>query len=268
MLTFLLSVTKPKPSLKSKEDIEILRSGGRKLARILVAWAQAVSEGLTTRSLDILARKLISRAGGEPAFLNYRPAGAASPFPAALCVSVNDEIVHGIPSDRILVTGDLVGLDLVLKYHGLYTDMAITVGVGEISTEAQALLQVTRQALVAGIAAARARATSGDIGTAISAAVSGHQKYGLVTEFGGHGVGHQVHEWPEIPNVGRRGSGVSLLPGLVIAIEPMVTIGRAAIVTAADGWTVKTKSGGLAAHFEHTVLVTAGEPEILTQLKM
>ena len=257
-------MSKFKSNLKSPEEVTILRVGGKKLGFILADLVLAARPGVTTRSLDSLARDLIRVAGGEPAFLNYRPAGAPSPFPAALCVSVNDEVVHGLPGDRRLEAGDLVGLDLGLKYQGLYTDMAVTVAVGEVSTEAQALLDITRKALSAGIAAAKAGATTGDIGFAVSAVIPDRQKYGIVTEFGGHGVGHRVHEPPEIPNVGIHGAGERLIPGLVIAIEPMITIGDGAVVTANDGWTVKTKEGGLAAHFEHTVLVTDGEPEILT----
>ena len=263
--TFSFNVIKRKLSIKSKADIEILQAGGRELFRIIAVIASATRPGVLARSLDTLARDLIRDARGEPAFLNYRPTGATLPFPAALCVSINDEVVHGIPSDRILVEGDLVGLDLGLKYQGLYTDMAVTVGVGEISSKARTLLHVTRTALKVGIAEARSGATTGDIGYAVTASIRNNKGYDLVRELGGHGVGYHVHEPPDIPNFGERGNGTQLKSGMVIAIEPMVTIGDATIMTAADGWTVKTKSGGLAAHFEHTVLVTAGEPEILTQ---
>ena len=261
--------------IKSPVEIELIRDGGQALAKIMGVLVSVVQPGITTRSLDSLARDLIHKVGGEPAFLHYRPAGARSPFPAALCVSVNDEVVHGIPGDRILESGDLVGLDLGLKYQGLYTDMAVTVAVGEVSAEALALLDVTRKALSAGIAVAKAGATTGDIGFAIATAIpdrlrliGGQEKYGIVTEFGGHGVGHHVHEPPEIPNVGLPGSGERLIAGLVIAIEPMIIIGSGKVVTVNDGWTVKTKEGGLSAHFEHTVLVTDGEPEILTPLEV
>jgi methionyl aminopeptidase len=261
-------VTKNKLSIKSPAEIEIIRAGGRELAKILETLASAVRPGITTRSLDTLARELIHQVGGEPSFLNYRPVGTPTPFPAALCVSVNDEVVHGIPGDRVLEVGDLVGLDLGLKFQGLYTDMAVTVAVDEISTEAQALLDVTRQALSAGIAVAKAGATTGDIGFAIATAISDRKKYGIVTEFGGHGVGHQVHEPPEVPNVGLPGSGERLSAGLIIAIEPMIIIGSGKVITADDGWTVKTKKGGLSAHFEHTVLVTDNGGEILTPLEV
>lgn len=257
-------MTKRRLGVKPPADIAILRAGGRELARILEALAMAARPGVSTRSLDRLARDLIRDARGEPAFLNYRPAGAPSPFPAALCVSINDEVVHGLPSDRLLAEGDLVGLDLGLKYQGFFTDMAVTVAIGAVSPAARALLEITRAALAAGIAASRSGATTGDIGHAIVTAIPDRQKYGIVRELGGHGVGYQVHEPPEIPNFGKRGEGARLEPGLVVAIEPMVTIGNGAIVTADDGWTVKTKKGGLSAHFEHTVLVTDDEPEILT----
>ena len=263
-LIFSPNVTKRKLGIKSLADIEILRAGGRELARILETLALATQPGVSTRSLDLLARDLIRRAHGEPAFLNYRPAGAPSPFPAALCVSVNDEVVHGIPGDRLLAEGDIVGLDLGLKYQGLFTDSAVTVAVGEISPAARALLDVTRVALAAGVAVARAGAATGDIGYAVAAAVDPAAGYDLVRELGGHGVGFRVHEPPDIPNFGERGQGMKLGAGMVIAIEPMITIGNAAIITADDGWTVKTKKGGLSAHFEHTVLLTDGKPEILT----
>ncbi|MFH1170543.1 MAG: type I methionyl aminopeptidase [Candidatus Vogelbacteria bacterium] len=259
-------MAKNKLNIKSSAEIEILRAGGRELAKVLAALTSAVRPGITTRSLDTLARELIHQAGGEPSFLNYRPVGAPTPYPAALCVSVNDEVVHGIPGERVLEVGDLVGLDLGLKYHGLYTDMAVTVAVGEVSAEAQALLDVTRQALSAGIVVAKAGATTGDIGFAVATAISDRHKYGIVTEFGGHGVGHRVHESPEIPNVSLPGSGERLVPGLVIAIEPMIIIGSGKVITADDGWTVKTKQGGLSAHFEHTVLVTNNGGEILTKV--
>lgn len=264
-LKFPTSVAKNKLSIKTPTEIEILRTGGQKLARILAELAVATVEGVTTRSLDELARDLIAREGGEPAFLNYRPAGAPSPFPAALCVSVNDEVVHGLPSNRRLKVGDIVGLDLGFKYQGLYTDMAVTVAVGEISSEAKSLLEITQQALIAGIAEVKAGATTGDLGYAIATTISGQSKYGMVSELGGHGVGHHVHEPPEVPNYGERGKGAKLVSGMVIAIEPMVVLGSGQVVTASDGWTVRTKEGGLAAHFEHTVLVTDAGSEILTK---
>ncbi len=235
------------------------------LARILSELGDAAKVGVTTGELDRLARELIAREGGEPAFLNYRPVGARTPFPAALCVSVNDEVVHGIPGDRRLEEGDIVGLDLGLKYQGLYTDMAATVPVGAITGETAKLLEVTKVALEAGIAEVRSGVTTGDLGYAIAAAIRGQGEYGIVSELGGHGVGYRVHEPPEVPNVGERGEGAKLCAGMVIAIEPMVTQGDGWVVTAADGWTVKTKEGGLAAHFEHTVLVTDGGSEVLTK---
>lgn len=260
-------MTKNKSKIKAPADIEILRAGGKKLAHILAALAASAKAGVTTRELDQLARELIAREGGEPAFLNYRPVGARSPFPAALCVSVNDEVVHGIPGDRVLATGDLVGLDLGLKYQSLYTDMAITVPVGAVTSEAMALLEVTQRALEAGIAEVRAGKTTGDLGYAIaSIRRSGQMQYGIVSDLGGHGVGYRVHEPPEVPNFGERGEGVKLVSGLVIAIEPMIVLGSGQVVTADDDWTVKTKEGGLAAHFEHTVLVTDEGSEILTNL--
>ncbi|MEK7552946.1 MAG: type I methionyl aminopeptidase [Patescibacteria group bacterium] len=254
--------------LKSEAEINKLRRGGQKLAQIISDLAKEVRSGLVTAELDQLAREKIEQVGATPSFLNYRPAGvpkSAGGFPAALCVSVNDEVVHGRPGSKRLTTGDLVSLDLGLVSEGLFTDMAITLAVGKVTAEAEKLLAVTAEALDRGIAAARAGERLGDIGWAIESFVA-KSGFGLVKDFGGHGVGFKVHEAPEVPNHGQPDTGLELVPGLVIAIEPMVTSRHGAVVVDADGYTVRTKDGGLAAHFEHTVLITRSGPEILTKL--
>lgn len=251
--------------LKTPAEIEILRAGGRRLAQIMDELTRAVRPQIKTAELERLAREEIKPAGGRPAFLNYQPAGAKRPFPAALCVSVNDEVVHGLPGERQLIEGDIVSLDLGLEHQGMFTDMAVTVPVGRVSAAAAKLIRVTVRALELGIAAARPGGRLGDIGAAIESFVSG-QGFGLVREFGGHGVGFRVHEEPEVPNYGRAGQGLELQPGLVIAIEPMVTAGRGAVQTAPDGFTVRTEDGNLAAHFEQTIAITRHGPEILTRI--
>ncbi|MBI4136283.1 MAG: type I methionyl aminopeptidase [Candidatus Vogelbacteria bacterium] len=254
--------------LKTPAEIEILRAGGRRLTEIIRVLIREVRPGVTTAALEQLARRQIKQAAGRPSFLNYRPAAvppSAGPFPTALCVSVNDEVVHGIPGERVLLAGDIVSLDLGLEYEGLFTDMAVTVPVGRVSAAAANLIRVTARALKLGIAAARPSARLGDIGAAIEQFVTA-RGFGLVREFGGHGVGFRVHEEPEVPNYGRAGQGLELEPGLVIAIEPMVTVGDGAVNIAADGFTVRTEDNSLAAHFEHTIAVTEQGPEILTRI--
>ncbi len=252
--------------LKTKEEIEILHEGGKRLAVILEQIKTKVSPGVKTSELEILARELIKQGEDEPAFLGYKPQGSSRAYPAVLCVSVNDEIVHGLPSERVLKVGDIVGLDLGLKHEGLFTDMAITVPVGpprRISTEAQNLIATVEQALEAGINVARPGGRLGDIGSAIGAVI---KEYGfqVVKELAGHGVGYQPHEDPFVPNFGKVGTGEELLPGLVIAIEPMATSGRGDIKVGADGFTFLTRDGKLASHAEKTIVITESGSEILT----
>ena len=249
--------------IKTKEQIEIIREGGKILAKILEETAKIVKPGISTYDLDRFARGLIEKGGDIPAFLNYKPEGISNPYPASLCVSVNNEIVHGIPSkNKILKEGDVVSLDLGLKHKGLFTDHAVTVPVGEISKRDQELLDTTKKSLELGIWAARGGNTVGDIGHAIESFV--HKKYGIVRELAGHGVGVKVHEDPYVPNYGKEHSGQKLIPGMIIAIEPMLNIGRDDIVVEADDWTIKTADGSHSAHFEHTILITEGDAEILT----
>lgn len=254
-------------TIKTKEEIEILREGGKRHAYILNEIAKSVFPGVSTLTLNNLADKLIKEGGDTPAFLNYKPYGAKRPYPASLCVSINDEIVHGIPNEnpKILKEGDIVSLDLGLTHKGLITDMAITVPVGEVRKEIKELLEVTKKALFKGIKMARGNARTGDIGFAIQSFVDPYG-FGLVRELSGHGVGYKVHEDPYVPNFGVKGKGEKLVPGMVIAIEPMVNLGTEKIVLDSDGYTYKTRDGKASAHFEHTVLIREGDAEILTQV--
>jgi methionyl aminopeptidase len=252
-------------SIKTKLDITKLREGGKILAQVLSAVKVATVPGVKTAELDALAYKLITEAGAKPAFLHYRPEGAKSDYPASLCVSVNEEIVHGIPGPRVLKNGDVVSLDLGIEYKGLFTDMATTVLVGKGKTADVKLLRVTEEALAVGIEAAVAGGTTGDIGAAVEAYVK-KQGFVIVKGLAGHGVGYEIHEEPFVPNYGRAGHGEELVPGLVIAIEPMVTTGTSAIKLMPDGYTFVTRDGGRSAHFERTIVITKDGPEILTQI--
>lgn len=259
--------------IKTPEEIKILREGGKHLATVLGQVKDKVLPGISTKELDLYAEKLIREMGDSPAFLNYRPQGAKVPFPASLCVSVNDEVVHGIPSSgRILKEGDIVSLDLGIKHRGLFTDMAITVPVGVVSPENMKLMEITEKALRMGIDAAQNGNTIGDIGHAIEQFVrSGKDKeknmqYGIVEVLSGHGVGRAIHENPYIPNFGKAGTGAKLVPGMVIAIEPMINIGTKNVILEDDGYTFRTADRKNSAHFEHTILITEGEAEILTRL--
>ncbi len=255
-------------SIKSEKDIALLREGGARLARILAAVALEAKSGVSTEHLNTLAEDLITKGGDISAFLNYRPSGASRPYPASLCISINDEVVHGIPTEkpRVLAEGDVVSLDLGLIHQKRITDHAITIGVGEISSEAKQLLATTREALAVGIKAAQAGKKTGDIGFAIERFVRSRGVYGIIEELTGHGVGYSVHEDPFVPNFGKPGQGAPLEPGMVIAIEPMLTLGGKDIILDSDGYTIRTSDGSLAAHFEHTILITETGPEILTKL--
>jgi len=253
--------------IKTKEEIEILREGGKRLATVLHKVKDMVAPGVSTKDLDIYAEKLIRDMGDEPAFLNYRPKGARTPFPATLCVSVNDEVVHGIPKkNRILKEGDIVSIDLGVKHRGLFTDMAMTVPVGEVAPNITKLLEATEQALHAGINAAVGGCTIGDIGHAIETFAHAKGAYGIVEVLAGHGVGRAIHEDPYIPNFGKAGKGEKLVPGMVVALEPMLNMGTKNVTIDDDDWTFRTADKKKSAHFEHTILITEGEAEILTKL--
>ncbi len=250
---------------KKPHEIELLKEGGAHHAVILRELAKATLPGVSTNELETLARKLLAGYGDTAAFLHYKPEGARRKYPAALCVSVNDEIVHGIPNEepKILKEGDVVSLDLGLTHKGLITDSAITVGVGRISKDDERLINATREALSAGVAVARGGNTIGDIGAAVQA-VAKRYNLNLAEGLAGHGVGYEVHEDPYVPNTGRAGTGEKLLAGMVLAIEPMLALGTGEIVLARDGYTFKTADGKNAAHFEHTVVITDQDPIVLT----
>jgi len=249
--------------IKTDKEIQSMRAGGKIHARVLRMVSEMVAAGVSTLELDTYAEKLIRAAGAKPAFKGYRPAGQNEPFPATLCTSINDEIVHGIPSEsRILQNGDIISLDLGVEYEGVFLDGAITVPVGTVSKEIQKFLDDTYESMMAGINEVKSGNTTGDIGYAIQQSVN--KKYGIVKGLAGHGVGREIHEDPFIPNYGKPGQGTELQTNMTIAIEPMLTMGNAATEILDDDWTFVTADGSLAAHFEHTVLVTENGYEILT----
>jgi methionyl aminopeptidase len=244
---------------------EDLIEGGKRLAAVLRALRDATAPGVTTEELDDLAEKLIRDGGDEPIFLGYTPEGAGRPYPASLCVSINDEVVHGIPNESVktLKEGDIVGLDLGLSHNGVIVDAAITVPVGNINEETKNLLRATEAALAAGIAAAVPGNHIGDISNAIQKEIES-AGFAVIKELGGHGVGELVHEEPFIPNYGRPGKGELLEEGMVLALEPISSAGKAAVVLAADGYTFRTKDGSRSAHFEHTILLEKSGARIVT----
>jgi methionyl aminopeptidase len=240
-----------------------MAEGGRRLGAVLQQLKKEVKVGVTTLALDRAARALIEHAGDVPAFLNYRPAGARRAYPYTLCASVNSVVVHGQPSEYVLKEGDIIKLDLGLKHEGFYLDAAITVGVGKISVEAKKLMAVTEESLYAGIKEAKPGRTLGDIGYAIERVVR-RNKFSVAEGLTGHGIGRALHEDPTVFNFGDRGTGMKLVPGMVIAIEPMVAIGGGEIVQLRDeGYGTADRTW--AAHFEHTVAITDKGPMILTK---
>ncbi len=245
--------------LKSAREVEVMAAGGRILAATLDHLTRTVAPGMTTGEVDAIAEAFIrSHDGAVPAFKGLYG------FPGAICISVNQEIVHGIPSKkRVLAEGDIVSLDVGVKYQGFFTDAARTVPVGRIDGASQRLLDVTKASLDAGIAACVVGNHLGDVGHAIQV-VAEAAGYSIVRELVGHGVGHQPHEEPQVPNYGKPKRGMKLVPGLTLAIEPMVNIGKAETRTLADKWTVVTADGTRSAHFEHTVAITDAGPRILT----
>jgi methionyl aminopeptidase len=249
---------------KTPEDIAILREGGKILASILNELEKVAVPGNTTLDIDDRAMELIEEYGVEPMILGYHAPFADRPYPAATCVSINDVVVHGIPNEHPeeFVEGDVVSIDLVIGYQGLILDSARTVGVGEITKDAQALIDITKRALSAGIDAARPGNHIKDIGAAIEKVVG--KKFGIIETFCGHGVGYALHEEPIVPNFVMPGASPKIEPGMVLAIEPMITLGGIEVEVLDDGYTAVTKDGSLAAHMEHTVLITEEGPEILT----
>ena len=249
---------------KTKEEIEILKEAGRRIALVFDSLEKRVLPGVLTEELDRLAEMEIRKTGDAPAFLGYQPDGAKQAYPATLCVSVNDEVVHGLPGKRALKDGDIVGLDLGLIHRGLVIDMAKTFPVGKISAEDEVLIEKTKVALYEGIKAARAEKRIGAIGNAIEK-IGREKNYGVVEILGGHGVGHKVHEAPYIPNYGNPDDGPEIKEGMVLAIEPMFNLGTKHVFLDQDGFTYKTRDGKKSAHFEHTIAIVLGEPVILTE---
>lgn len=249
---------------KSAEEIDLLRESGKRLARVLHLVGGEIKPGVTTAYLDEVAERLIRETGDTPPFLHYTPHSARKPFPASLCVSVNDEIVHGIPSLRVIADGDIVSIDLGLTHQGMITDAALTIPVGKVPDKVLTLIRETERSLYEGINAMRVGGRIGDIGAAIER-VAHTRGYGVIRELGGHGVGHAVHEDPYVPNYGTKGTGPLLKPGMVLALEPMFTLGKEDIALMPDGYTIVTDDGSLSAHFEHTVAITSEGIDILTQ---
>lgn len=280
--------------IKSQEELNILRECGHRLAKILDEVVKAVKPGVNAKDLDRLAESLILSCGGEPVFKGYKIKGEKRAYPASLCASINDEIVHGIPSDKkVIREGDIVGLDIGMRWpsakfsisnfqfpnyvkshseaegrrisRGLITDMAVTVGVGKISKEAEKLLRVTKESLVFGISILKPGVRLGDLGNAIQCHLE-KNGLGVIRDLCGHGVGKELHEEPMVLNYGKKGTGQKLVEGQVIAIEPMASLGDWKIKTDDDGWTIRMVDHSLAAHFEHTVVITKNGAEVLTKI--
>lgn len=248
--------------IKTEEQIKKIKISGKILASVAKELRKNIYEGVVLKDLDKLARKLIEEAGAEPAFLGYQPHGADHPFPASICASLNDVVVHGIPNKYRLKSGDILKVDFGVSYQGFITDAAFTVGIGKISGEAQKLMEVTKHALMLGIKECRPGKTLGDIGWIINDYV---QKKGFKVVKGlcGHGVGIELHEEPSVFNEGQKNTGLELKPGMVLAIEPMVSAGDP-YINQTEQESYATRDGSISAHFEHTVLITGRNPEILT----
>ena len=245
--------------LKTGRELEIMKEACRISAGALKLIGQAVEPGVTTGELDALAEKYILSQGGKPNFKNYQG------YPATACISINNEVIHGIPSKkRVIQAGDIVSIDLGACFEGYHGDNAATFACGDISDEAKRLMDTTRESLYEGIAAAVSGGRLGDIGAAIQQYVE-KRGYSVVRQFVGHGIGTQLHESPEVPNFGTHGRGIRLMPGMTLAIEPMINAGHYDVKVMPDGWTVLTKDGSLSAHFEHTIVITPDGPQIMTK---
>ena len=247
---------------KQPEEIEAIGRGGKILGAILERTAQMVRPGISTAELNDYAEREIRIAGGRPSFIGY--GDRKNPFPAGLCTSINDAVVHGVPSSEdILKEGDIIGLDIGMEYEGFYTDTAVTVPVGKVSAEASKIIKVTEQALKNAIKAAKPGNRIGDIGFAMQSLAEG-SGFSVVRDLVGHGVGYAVHEDPSVPCYGKPGVGIELVENMVLAIEPMICQQKPRVIFDSDGWTIRTSDGGLAAHFEHTIAITAKGAKILT----
>lgn len=247
--------------IKNAEQIKAMRVAGRITGEALLVGAEALKDGVTTKHIDDLIRRYIEKCGATPSFLGY------GGFTGSACISINDEIIHGIPSARrVIREGDIVKIDVGACYHGFHGDSANSFPVGKVSEEALALIEATKQSFFEAMKNAKAGMRIGDVGSAVESYVV-PKGYTVVREFVGHGVGHDLHEDPSVPNYGTPGRGARLFPGMTIAVEPMINAGSASIRQMPDGWTVKTADGKLSAHYEHTVLITDGEPELLTLIR-
>lgn len=245
--------------LKLPEEIDKMRASNRMVAEILSVLKERVKPGVTTADLDRVSEELARKKGAQPAFKGYKG------YPFSLCISVNSEVVHGMPSNRVLIEGDIVSLDYGLYYKGYYGDAAVTVPVGPVSEEAKRLIKTTEQGLYRGIEKAKAGNRLGDISAAIQDFVE-NAGFSVVRDFVGHGIGKNLHEEPQIPNFGTKGRGIELRPGMVLAIEPMVNEGSWKVRILDNGWTVVTQDGKLSAHFEHSVAITRNGPDILSMV--
>lgn len=243
--------------IKTEQEIKDMRTSGQMLASVLQYLKKQVALGQTTKQLADSAAQELKKLGGTPAFLGYNG------FPDVICISLNDEVVHGIPGEEIIQDGDLVSLDFGVSYNGMITDAAITVCAGESNGQKRKLLKGTEEALNAGIGVLKDGVKTGDIGSAVEKVMTKHG-FGIVRDLVGHGVGHHVHEQPDVPNYGAASTGNKLSAGMTICIEPMSTLGSDRVVLDSDGWTIKTYDGSLSAHFEHTILITQDSAEILT----
>ena len=251
--------------LKTDDEIELLRASNQLVGKTLAEIAKAIRPGVTTKELDRIAEEYIRDHGAVPTFKGF-PNHVGDPFPASICTSVNEQVVHGSPNDIVLKEGDIVSVDCGTYMNGFCGDSAYTFCVGEVDEEVRNLLRVTKEALYLGIENAVQGKRLGDIGYAIQQHCESHS-YGVVREFVGHGIGKNMHEDPQVPNYGRRGTSTMLKKGLCIAIEPMITLGSRQIVMERDGWTVRTKDRKCAAHFEHTIAVTSGSADILSSFE-
>lgn len=247
--------------VKNSEQLAIMRKAGRITGEAILVAREHIREGVSTKELDIRIREYIEKCGAKPSFLGY------GGFPGSACISLNDEVIHGIPDkNRILHEGDIVKIDVGACYKGFHGDSANTFGVGKISEEAEKLIAATRESFFRGVAQAKAGNRIGDIGSAVFEYANA-LGYGVVKRYVGHGVGMELHEDPEVPNFGTAGRGPRLMPGMTIAIEPMINAGTYLVKEMSDGWTVKTADGRLSAHYEHSVAITDGEPVLLTMVE-
>jgi methionyl aminopeptidase len=246
--------------IKTEREIKLMRQAGKIVADTLSIMKEQARPGVATKELDALAEAYIRKQGAIPSFKDYRG------YPASICTSVNEQVVHGIPNGKVLHDGDILSVDVGAIYpgeHGMHGDAAITIPVGDVAPEVKRLLSVGQQALALGIDMARAGHHLSDVSAAVQQCAESHG-YSVVREYVGHGIGREMHQDPQIPNFGPPGYGPILRPGMTLALEPMINAGSHQVLSSSDGWTVVTKDGSLSVHFEHTILVTAGDPEILT----